>query len=114
MGGSIVFGGGLPLYDGRSIVGALGVSGDTSCGDHNIAWRTRHALGLDRVPNGPTDKKNDAIIYDLGSNGHSVSGFGHPTCGHSEDKVASDIGASAGPSSQPAITVGDDRAAATK
>jgi hypothetical protein len=95
VGGSIVFGGGLPLYDGRSIVGALGVSGDTSCGDHNIAWRTRHALGLDRVPNGPTDKKNDAIIYDVAGDGKSKSGFGHPTCGHSEQTVAAEIGASA-------------------
>jgi uncharacterized protein GlcG (DUF336 family) len=40
VGGSIVFGGGLPLYDGRTIVGAVGVSGDTSCADHNVAWRT--------------------------------------------------------------------------
>ena len=35
------------------LVGALGVSGDTSCGDHNIAWKSRHALDLDYVPNGP-------------------------------------------------------------
>jgi uncharacterized protein GlcG (DUF336 family) len=38
VGGSIVFGGGVPLYDGHTIVGALGVSGDTSCADHNVAW----------------------------------------------------------------------------
>ena len=34
--GAVIFGGGLALYDGNSIVGALGVSGDTSPGDHNI------------------------------------------------------------------------------
>jgi uncharacterized protein GlcG (DUF336 family) len=95
IGGSIVFGGGLPLYDGRTIVGALGVSGDTSCADHNVAWRTRHALGLDHVPNGATEKKNDAIVYDVGANGESKSGFGHPVCGHSEQRVAAEIGASA-------------------
>lgn len=32
------------------IVGGLGVSGDSSCADHNIGWRTRHALELDYVP----------------------------------------------------------------
>jgi len=43
VGGVNVFGGGLALYtaEGR-LVGALGVSGDTSCADHNIAWRARH------------------------------------------------------------------------
>lgn len=38
--GVVVFGGGLALYDGANIVGGLGISGDTSPGDHNIAWRT--------------------------------------------------------------------------
>src|SRR5436305_11037452 len=33
-GGVIVFGGGLALYDDNGIVGALGVSGDSSCADH--------------------------------------------------------------------------------
>jgi hypothetical protein len=49
-----VFGGGLALYNSEGVlVGAIGVSGDTSCADHNIAWRTRHALNLDFVPAGP-------------------------------------------------------------
>lgn len=94
--GVVVFGGGLALYDGTGIVGALGVSGDTSCGDHNVAWRTRKALGFDHVPGGVSDKNNDAIIYDVNPLGKSGSGYGHPTCGHSEDKVAQEIGASAG------------------
>src|SRR6476660_3210022 len=43
IGGVNVFGGCLALYTtGSKIVGAVGVSGDTSCTDHNIAWRTRH------------------------------------------------------------------------
>jgi uncharacterized protein GlcG (DUF336 family) len=101
VGGTIVFAGGLALYRGGTIIGALGVSGDTSCGDHNVAWRTRHALGLDHVPNGPTAKKNDAIIYDVGANGKSRSGFGHPSCGHHEAQVAQQIGAVASAAPPP-------------
>jgi uncharacterized protein GlcG (DUF336 family) len=94
--GVVVFGGGLALYDqNKKLVGALGVSGDTSCGDHNIAWRLRHALSLDHVPAGVSARNNDAIIYDIGLLGKSSSGYGHPKCGHSEDKVAQEIGASA-------------------
>ena len=93
--GTVVFGGGLPLYDGHTIVGALGVSGDTSCADHNVAWRLRQALGLYHVPCGVSAKNNDAIIYDFGMLGKSVSGFGHPACGNKEEDVAEAIGASA-------------------
>lgn len=96
-GGSIAFGGGVALYDESGIVGALGVSGDTSCADHNIAWRVRKALHLDKVPGGPSEKNNDAIIYDIGQNGKSTSGFGHPTCGGKEEQVATEIGAGVHP-----------------
>src|SRR5579863_7063872 len=49
-GGVNVFGGGLGLYTtGGAIVGAVGVSGDTSCTDHDVAWRTRHYLNLDHL-----------------------------------------------------------------
>src|SRR5207244_10961946 len=49
IGGVNVFGGGLALYNGAHVlVGAIGVSGDSSCADHNIAWRTRNDLGLDQ------------------------------------------------------------------
>jgi uncharacterized protein GlcG (DUF336 family) len=93
--GVVVFGGGLALYDGNTIVGALGVSGDTSPGDHNVAWRVRKALGLDKVPAGITASNNDAIIYDIGITGKSGSGYGHPVSGLKEDKIAEEIGASA-------------------
>jgi uncharacterized protein GlcG (DUF336 family) len=93
-GGVNVFGGGLPLYNADgTLVGALGVSGDSSCADHNIAWRVRKALKLDKVPGGVhPDNGNDGIIYDIGDDGRSASGFGHPTCGNSEDTVATEIG----------------------
>jgi uncharacterized protein GlcG (DUF336 family) len=92
--GVVVFGGGLALYNGTTIVGALGVSGDTSGADHNIAWRIRKALNLDKVPAGITAANNDAIIYDIGMMGKSSSGYGHPVCGNNEDKVAEEIKAS--------------------
>jgi uncharacterized protein GlcG (DUF336 family) len=91
--GVVVFAGGLPLYDGNTIVGALGLSGDTSPGDHNVAWRMRKALGFDKVPAGITRDNNDAIIFDV-LLGKSPSGYGHPTTGLKEDDVAKDIGAS--------------------
>ncbi|GAL14956.1 hypothetical protein JCM19233_5970 [Vibrio astriarenae] len=83
IGGVNVFGGGLALYgnDG-TILGAIGVSGDTSCADHNIAWKTRHALKLDYVPGGVSDTGDDNIIY---TEGH---GFGHVNCGNGEADVA--------------------------
>lgn len=91
IGGVNVFGGGLALYTQKGeLVGALGVSGDTSCADHNIAWRTRAALGLDKVPAGVSADKNDAIIYDI-VDGKSKGGFGHPTCGGKEQSVAAEI-----------------------
>ncbi len=80
VGGVIVFGGGLPLYTNKGeLVGALGVSGDTSCTDHVVAWKTRHELGLDAVPMGVAPGPSDNLIFDI-QNGQSSSGFGHPTC----------------------------------
>jgi uncharacterized protein GlcG (DUF336 family) len=89
IGGIVVFGGGLALYDGHGkIVGGLGVSGDTACADHIVAWKIRHALGLDAVPLGVADNATDNMILDI-QNGASVSGFGHPSCkgGKASDEV---------------------------
>lgn len=82
IGGVNVFGGGLALYNAAGQkIGAVGVSGDTSCADHNIAWRVRDALGLDYVPAGVADGgTTDNIVYDLDAEGHSAGGFGHPEC----------------------------------
>jgi uncharacterized protein GlcG (DUF336 family) len=85
-GGVNVFGGGLALYTsvGR-LVGAVGVSGDTSCADHIIAWKLRSRLNLDNVPGGPDPATNtDNIVFDLVpgeiNNIASTSGWGHPAC----------------------------------
>ncbi len=80
IGGIIVFGGGLALFEPKGhIVGGLGVSGDTSCADHVIAWKIRHQLKLDAVPLGVAPGGNDNMILDI-LNGTSGSGFGHPSC----------------------------------
>lgn len=92
VGGVIVFGGGLALYENNKLVGGLGASGNTPCADHNIAWRVREKLGFGKVPNGPTAQHNDAIVYDV-VNGKSQSGWGHPSCGHDAPQIANKIGA---------------------
>jgi hypothetical protein len=91
-GGVIVFGGGLALYDQSGMIGGIGASGNTSCADHNIAWRMREKLGLDKVPNGPSSAHNDAIVYDVGSDGKSQSGWGHPECRGNAVQIAKKIG----------------------
>ena len=80
IGGVNVFGGGLALYNQDGLMGALGVSGDTSCADHNIAWRVRAKLGLDSVPGGVSPNGDDGIVYDI-AGGASQGGWGHPDCG---------------------------------
>ena len=78
IGGVNVFGGGLALYDGGTLIGAIGMSGDSACRDHANAWNARMALGLDSTPG------SDDIIFDVADDTHgnpeSASGFGHPTC----------------------------------
>ena len=99
IGGVNVFGGGLALYnDEGALVGALGVSGDSSCADHNIAWRTRHNLDLDFVPGGVSGDANrpDNIIYDITpqagqQEGVSEGGFGHPECSPAATSIASGL-----------------------
>ncbi len=86
IGGVNVFGGGLALYDKKGdLIGGLGVSGDSSCADHNIAWRTRKNLNLDFVPAGVTVAKDDNILF-LAA-GEAANGFKHPLCGGTEDKI---------------------------
>ena len=96
VGGIIVFGGGLALYSDTDVVGGLGVSGDSSCADHNVAWRVRKAIGLDKVPAGVNPNRKDAIVHDLGPDGKSASGWGHPKCAGTEADIASELGAGVG------------------
>jgi uncharacterized protein GlcG (DUF336 family) len=93
IGGVIVFAGGLPLYEKTGkLIGGLGLSGDTSCADHVMAWKVRHQLELDAVPMGPSPNHNDNMILDF-QNGVSLSGFGHPTCkgGTQPDGIIPDL-----------------------
>ncbi len=73
-GGLIFFGGGAPLYNAEGkIIGGLGVSGDTSCTDHEIAKRVRNSAGL----NPPGGMLADDITY---SSADGPSVFTHPLC----------------------------------
>ena len=72
-GGSIAFGGGVPLYKGKTRVGGLGVSGDTACADHEIAKRIRHLAQLDPEKG----QFADDIIY---TDADGPSPFAHPMC----------------------------------
>jgi uncharacterized protein GlcG (DUF336 family) len=96
IGGVNVFGGGLPLYDSDGLlIGAIGVSGDSSCADHIISWKVRDTLGLDSIPGGVSPTGDDNIIFDIASddNGHqkSTSGWGHPLCAESVLSIAEEL-----------------------
>jgi uncharacterized protein GlcG (DUF336 family) len=93
MGGVNVFGGGLALYKSVTVgettsivkVGAIGVSGDTSCTDHAVAWRIRTALGLNTVPAGfndldgtNTSNLGDEMVIDTAD--HLANNWAQPTC----------------------------------
>ncbi len=90
VGGVNVFGGGLALYDaGGELVGAIGVSGDTACTDHIIAWRVRDALLLDYIPGGVGDGgMNDNLIL---NNPPKTNSFEHPSCGFGEDPIINNL-----------------------
>ena len=87
VGGVNVFGGGLALYNANQrVVGGVGVSGDTSCADHNIGWRVRNYLKLDNLSQvggvSGDGKRPDNIIYDAlnGDKNGITDGFEQPTC----------------------------------
>ena len=99
IGGINVFGGGLALYDSSgTLIGAVGVSGDSSCADHNIAWRTRHLLALDYVPAGVSGdaSRPDNIVYDIVNaagfaTGVSTGGWGHPACSATAVSISKEL-----------------------
>lgn len=77
-GGIITFGGGLALYGGGKVIGGLGVSGDSSCADHAIAWRMRKLAGYDHIPAGAGLNGTDNIVY--AKAGSAPTGFEQPHC----------------------------------
>lgn len=85
-GGVNVFGGGLGLYKDGKIIGAVGVSGDTSCADHNIGWRVRNNLNLDQmkgvggVAGDPERPDNIILDHYNGNNDGVTAGFEQPHC----------------------------------
>lgn len=99
IGGVNVFGGGLALYNAQKVlIGAIGVSGDSSCADHNIAWKTRNLLALDYVPSGVSGDAThpDNIVYDITAQagqmpGVSAGGWGHPACSPAATTIAAGL-----------------------
>jgi len=88
IGGVNVFGGGLSLYnENGKLLGAIGLSGDSSGADHNIAWKVRHQLGMNYIPAGVSPNEDDNIIYDIIDN-LSPSGWGHPVCSSEATDIA--------------------------
>ena len=77
-GGIITFGGGVALYQNGQVIGGLGVSGDSSCADHAIAYRMRHKAGLDAIPAGVGPNNTDNIAY--APAGQPPTGFQQPHC----------------------------------
>jgi uncharacterized protein GlcG (DUF336 family) len=77
-GGIITFGGGVALYEGGNVIGGLGVSGDSSCADHAIAYRMRHLAGFDHIPSGVGLDGTDNIVY--APLGKQPTGFEQPHC----------------------------------
>lgn len=78
VGGMIVFGGGLPLYNTSfQKIGAIGVSGDTSCTDQAFAWRVREKLaelnGLATAAQIENENKGVPEILD-------ITGQSYPDC----------------------------------
>jgi len=90
VGGIITFGGGVPLYQNGAVIGGLGVSGDSFCADHVIAYRMRRGatningtkLGLDKIPAGVGHNNTDNIAYPTSG---SPTGFQQPHCFPGQD-----------------------------
>lgn len=71
VGGTITFGGGLGLYAGNTVIGGIGLSGDTACADHSVAWATRQKLGL-----APSATAFDYLVFAKAADNTD----GHPHC----------------------------------
>ncbi len=95
VGGINVFGGGLALYNSsKKVIGALGLSGDTSCADHNQAWLVRKNLGLDNLAGiggvSGDATRPDNIVYDSinGNSNNITDGWEQPTCANTSNPTS--------------------------
>lgn len=80
-GGIITFGGGVALYNkSGKVIGGLGVSGDTSCADHAIAYRMRQLAITAGIVGAPPN--NDNIQY--ATMNTVPTGFQQPHCGKTD------------------------------
>jgi len=109
VGGINVFGGGLALYDvDGDVIGAIGVSGDTSCADHNVAWRTRAEISQHKgAPTYDGFVNLEKITYDAENTAGTIgaamtNGFTHPLCGFAEKTVGESQGSVTMPPAPPA------------
>ena len=79
-GGIITFGGGVALYQNGKVIGGLGLSGDSACADHTIAYRMRALSGLTPPASvaGVGLNGTDNILY--AALNTTPTGFEHPHC----------------------------------
>jgi uncharacterized protein GlcG (DUF336 family) len=107
VGGVNVFGGGLAIYNaGGDVIGAIGVSGDTSCADHNIAWRTLTALNGEGANSLFVDSVKSKAMIGVADGGivyDTTNPYGHPNC--SFTAIGSGLG-NIGNSEALAVTLG--------
>lgn len=87
VGGVNVFGGGIALYDLDGKVGAVGVSGDTSCRDAAMAYMLRQAMLLDNPPN------NDTLFLSVDA---PSALFEQPACGVNDPVNGDNVGVEVG------------------
>jgi len=81
-GGVNVFGGGVALYNSSGVkAGSVGVSGDTSCRDHTMAYRLRIALTFNNEPN------DDGLTLVDTTAGPLTGLFQQPACGVNDPAV---------------------------
>ncbi len=61
-GGIITFGGGVALYESHGVIGGFGVSGDSACADHNVAYLTRRMAIANHVLSAPPNNDNISFL----------------------------------------------------
>jgi uncharacterized protein GlcG (DUF336 family) len=86
-GGIITFGGGVALYQSKQVIGGLGVSGDTSCADHAVAYTMRKLAGFNGIPAGVNNNTDNIAYYPY----NTLSGEINPALFDQPHCLASDI-----------------------